>query len=114
MSIITSNTDKVQYINIYSTQCPNCKQECNGSKHFFAIGHPYYCLMHTGCAPHYGYNGSWPHPYPAQYYLSQTNTSIQRNETQPSSTISTPQPSASPIHSSGSHRYCSGCGTQWN
>lgn len=84
---------------------------------FLAIGYPYQMLIHSECAPYYSYNGFWPHPHPAIFYLTSNNNIIAQNDATPSSSIQqqqSVQPSPSPIHSDRSEQHCSRCRAQWN
>jgi len=106
------------YINVFSSQCPHCKKECIGSKHFFAVGAPYYCLLHHECAPHFQFNNQWPHPYPASVYLNaqfQQHPLTQIKHVQDTITSSSHNESSStPVHNSGSDKYCGNCRAKWN
>jgi hypothetical protein len=57
------------YITPMECRCVRCKQTIVLEDGMFVVlGFPYYCCLHRACAPHFGYTGEWPHPFPSQNY----------------------------------------------
>lgn len=63
------------YVHPMTTLCVQCKKPVLPDDGvFMAVGHPYYAVLHKWCAPHFTYNGEWPHPYPSSVYNKKAPT----------------------------------------
>jgi len=75
MFSITGKTNEVlaQGIMVMESVCVHCHQVIqpeNGK--FLAVGHPYQAALHWKCAPHFSFNGEWPHSKPSIAYTPTT------------------------------------------
>jgi hypothetical protein len=52
-----------------SHECIKCKEEFRGCDMVWALGSPYYCLVHRHCLHTFDFNKGYPHPYPQQDYF---------------------------------------------
>jgi hypothetical protein len=55
---------------VMTTLCIHCGKEVLANNLFYAVGHPYYGVLHRECAPFYAFPGHWPHKFPLAYYDS--------------------------------------------
>lgn len=73
MSSIECNKDitesDVKTVEIILThQCKNCKEFFAYNELLYAVGHPYYILLHKKCLPFFNYSEGWPHDKSKEYY----------------------------------------------
>lgn len=44
---------------VLSMVCPVCELQVQDFG--MALGEPYFCMLHRHCAPHFRFDGEWPH-----------------------------------------------------
>lgn len=57
------------YVPSMTTTCIHCKVPITvDDGMFIVLASPYYGCLHRRCAPHFSFNGNWPHAFPAAVY----------------------------------------------
>lgn len=72
-AIVDPNGHKLaDVIDIFSLVCPACRQPIYPatSLPIYALGPPYFCVIHRDCIHSMMYNGAWPHNSPMSSYFS--------------------------------------------
>lgn len=47
---------------VLALRCPVCRKDVDAP--FLALGEPYHCVVHRNCAPHFPFDGNYPHELP--------------------------------------------------
>jgi len=55
---------------ILSLRCPVCRRDVTPP--MLALGEPYHCVVHRQCAPHFAFDGQYPHDLPIAHMLNRT------------------------------------------
>jgi len=58
---------------VMSHECIVCEEEIPIETLVYAVGPPYFCLIHELCLPFFDYDGGYPHAFSYQQYANLTN-----------------------------------------
>lgn len=56
------------YVAFITNKCIHCRIPIGDKERGYALGGPYYGLLHETCLQFFSFDNKWPHDYPAACY----------------------------------------------